>query len=162
MSENIKTICFGGLKGPTGLLDLPARALSPFEGLHQEMERFLEEMSAKRGWTCSWERVWHPRCNIYDCADNVTVMVDLAGVKKEALDVCADSRTLYLQGEREDITPALAERCHHLEIAVGHFERVISLPAAIDPDRVTVSYENGLLEIRLPKAEKLQIKIEES
>jgi HSP20 family protein len=158
MSGSIKTICFRGLINP----DFQERALSPFEDLHREMERFFEELGVRRGSTCSWERVWHPRCNIYDCADNITVMVDLAGVKKEALDICADTRTLYLQGEREDTTPALAERCHHLEIAVGHFERVISLPAAIDPDRVTVSYDNGLLEIRLPKAEKMQIKIEES
>ena len=146
---------------PTSYLLVRGRNLLPFDEIHREMERLMEEAGRWRNpGSCSWERLWHPRCNVYECADHISVLVDLAGVKKEALDIRADARTLYLRGERESPIPTAAERCHHMEIPVGIFEREIKLPQAIDPARVTVTYENGWLEIHLPKAERMRVEIE--
>jgi len=137
-------------------------SLSPFEGIHREMERLLEEASRwHRPAHCSWERLWQPRCNVYECSDHISVLVDLAGVKKEALDIRADVRTLYIRGERETPIPETAERCHHMEIPSGLFERQLNLPTPIDPERVTVILQDGWLEIDLPKAEKMRVEIEE-
>lgn len=140
----------------------PRHRSSPFEGLHREMERFLDEVGGwRRPSGLFWERIWHPRFNLYENDDEIFVVVDLAGTKKEDLDIRSDARTLYLRGEREDPVPATVKRCHHLEIPAGPFEREISLPAGIDPDRVTVSYHEGWLEIHLPKAERVRVPIED-
>jgi len=141
--------------------EMSSHQFSPFEGLHREMERFLEEAGRWRRGSSFWERLWRPRCNVYESNDHITVLVDLAGVRREALDIRADARALYLRGEREVPIPATVERCHHLEISVGPFEREIRLPAAVDPERVSVRYEDGWLEISLPKAEKVRVPIEE-
>lgn len=137
------------------------RDVTPFGDLHREMERLLEEAGKwHRPSGCSWERVWHPRCNVYECHDSMLVLVDLAGVRKEALDIRADVRTLFIRGEREAPIPVNAERCHHMEIPSGAFEREISLPGPVDPEHVTVTYKDGWLEIHLPKAERKRVEIE--
>jgi HSP20 family protein len=136
---------------------------SPFEKLRREMERIFEEAgSLRRGALGSWGKPgWLPRCNVYESRDRYTVLVDLAGVDKERLDIRADSRTLYLRGEREEPVPPAAERCHQLEISVGIFDREIPLPGPIDPERVSVRFAEGWLEITLPKLESLKVPIEE-
>jgi len=141
----------------------PRHRFSPFEGLHREMERFFERTTGWRGpMGLFWERIWRPRFNLYESEEEIVILVDLAGMKKEELDLRCDARTVYLRGEREDPIPSAATRCHHLEIPAGPFEREINLPSAIDPSRVAVAYDNGLLEIRLPKAEKIKVPIEEA
>lgn len=137
------------------------RYVSPFEGLHKEVERFFEEA---RGWQQStgffWERNWRPRVNLYTNDAEVVVLVELAGIKKDKLDIRSDARTIYLSGERDNPLPADVQRCHHLEIPAGPFQREINLPEAVDPTRVKVSYDNGWLEIRLPRAERIRAPIE--
>jgi HSP20 family protein len=138
----------------------PQEAL-PFEEMHREMERMLEEAGRwQRPQSCSWERLWRPRCNVYEAKDCICVLVDLAGINKEAIDVRATVRSLFLRGERETPTPKDAERCHHMEIPAGVFEREIQLPAPIAPERVTVSYDNGWLQVHMPKAERMRVEVE--
>ncbi|NIM06368.1 MAG: Hsp20 family protein [Armatimonadetes bacterium] len=141
----------------------PRHRFFAFEELHREMERFIGEAEGRRRVAgFFWERIWRPRFNLYDSDEEIVILVDLAGMKKEDLDIHCDARTVYLRGEREDPIPSAAKRCHHLEIPLGPFEREIHLPSVVDPARVAVSYEHGWLEIHLPKAERIRVPIEES
>jgi len=138
-----------------------AQELYPFDELRKEMERLFEEMGRFRKPELGmWSRTWTPGCNIYETRESYIILVDLAGVKKEELEIHVNSRGVLLRGEREEPAPSDAELCHQLEIPAGLFERQIPLPGAVTPERTAVSYDKGWLEIRLAKPESRKVEIE--
>jgi HSP20 family protein len=60
---------------------------------------------------------------------------------------------LTLRGERKHETEVKEEQYHRRERTWGSFQRVFQLPATIDQDKVMARFENGILELRLPKSE---------
>jgi HSP20 family protein len=136
--------------------------LSPFDELRKEMEHLFEEMGRFRKPELGrWSRAWIPGCNIYETQTHYIILVDLAGVQKEELEVRVNPRQVVLRGQREEPAPAGAELCHQLEIPAGLFERQIPLPGAVEPEQAKVSYDKGWLEIRLAKPERRKVKIED-
>ena len=99
-------------------------------------------------------RGWQPAVNVFRCGAQFIVCVELAGVDQSAIDLRAESRRLAIRGTRAlaeptcDDPPALQVLA--LEIDHGRFERILDLPADIDPQRVTAEHRHGLLWIKLP------------
>jgi HSP20 family protein len=62
--------------------------------------------------------------------------------------------TLTVSGERSESTESKDEKWHHVERYHGAFERRFKLGKAVQGDKVSASYKNGVLEIRVPKAEQ--------
>ena len=97
---------------------------------------------------------WKPNVNAFRCGEQFIVCAELAGVDKDSIDLRAEPRRLTLSGVRPlpepscDDPPAL--QLLALEIDHGRFERVIELPAEIDPARVRAEHRNGLLWVKLP------------
>ena len=81
----------------------------------------------------------------------ITVVVDLAGVEPEGLNVVVHERTLIVAGERKR-APAGRVSYHQMEIDYGPFQRQIPLAEAVDVDAAQASYERGLLTVVLPVA----------
>ncbi|MCD6272999.1 MAG: Hsp20/alpha crystallin family protein [Deltaproteobacteria bacterium] len=97
------------------------------------------------------ERLWKPQMDIYETGDEIIVLAEIAGVNKEDLEVEISSKAVKISGER-----AVAQRVDGAvyrlaEIQYGRFERLLFLPALIDPETVSASYLNGMLQIRLSK-----------
>jgi len=97
---------------------------------------------------------WTPAVNLYEEPGQYCVVADLAGVSPEQVDLHADNGVLVLRGERA--VPQLPEGCvatrvHLMEIDHGRFCREIELPGDVDVDRISASYKNGYLWVRLPK-----------
>jgi HSP20 family protein len=97
---------------------------------------------------------WQPAVNAFRCGDDFVICIDLAGVDKSEIDVRVEARRLIVRGSRPVPEPACDEgpKVHvlALEIDHGRFERVLDLPADVDPARVTAEHRNGLLWIKLP------------
>lgn len=106
---------------------------------------------------------WLPRADVYETDDDLVVRIDIAGVKKESLNVSlsADRRILTLKGVRRerDIDPRQKIRYYQLEVYFGAFERDVLLPSdiAIDSERLSASYKDGFLVVTLPKASSSNI-----
>lgn len=99
-----------------------------------------------------------PPVNIYDNGDSFMVRVEIPGVGKESLDVSVKDRELTLRGERK-VQPASPEANYHRrECAGGQFRRVVSLPEVVDGERISATYTNGVLEVRLPRAPRAQVR----
>ena len=100
---------------------------------------------------------WRPAINAYRCHDCFILCMDLAGADKAAVRVLAEARRVIIRGQR----PAPGPTCDQpqpvqvleMEIDHGPFERVIKLPADIDPGRVTAEHREGLLWVHLPLIE---------
>lgn len=97
------------------------------------------------------ERTWKPPMDMNETPDEIVILADVAGIDKDDLEVEISSKAVRIQGKR------IARHCTDqttfrlAEIQYGNFERILFLPAPIDPEVVSASYSNGLLEIRLAK-----------
>jgi HSP20 family molecular chaperone IbpA len=96
---------------------------------------------------------WQPAVNVFRCGNFFFVCVELAGVEMNSLRVRAEARQLTVRGERAAPEPDCDQpvmQVFALEIDHGLFERVLELPAEIEPAGVVAEHHNGLLWIRLP------------
>ena len=100
---------------------------------------------------------WTPQVNVYENDVSYIVVVDLAGVDKEKIDLLVHNGQLKLRGQRIAPIPAIGEeraqklRVHAMEIDHGTFCREVELPNDVDQDQIAASYQNGLLWVELPK-----------
>ncbi len=94
-----------------------------------------------------------PPVNVYDDGDNYVVSAEIPGVDSENLSIEATANNLKLKGERKRTDDVEGRSYHRQERDHGVFSRSVELPASIDPDKVQARYENGVLEVVLPKAE---------
>ena len=74
-----------------------------------------------------------------------------AGVDKQDCEVTIEGNMLYVKGEKRFERTDRDSTCHVMEHIYGVFERVITLPADVDPDRAETSRENGVLTVHLPR-----------
>jgi HSP20 family protein len=97
------------------------------------------------------EQKWKPQMDMYETPDEIIIMGEIAGVKKEDLELEISSKAVKVQGSRTQFTRMDNATYRLAEIQYGKFERVLYLPAPIDPEVVSASYTNGFLQIRLAK-----------
>ncbi len=99
-------------------------------------------------------QAWQPAINIYEDAAGYCVVVDLAGICTEEIDLRVEKDQLTLSGQRPTPEPQGSEgdfRMQLMEIDHGEFHRTLKLSKNIDADAISASYKSGLLWIRLPK-----------
>jgi HSP20 family protein len=93
-----------------------------------------------------------PPVNVFEQGDDFAVVAELPGVKKEDLDVQVKGATVRIQGKKVvDYDGEVS--VHRRERAAGQFDRVVTLPAQIDAAKVKAEYRDGVLTLRLPRAE---------
>jgi HSP20 family molecular chaperone IbpA len=94
---------------------------------------------------------WRPDADMYETAAAVEILVDLAGVDEDDVEVQLFDDAVVVEGQRQ--LPAGEERAvyHAASIRQGPFRLELPLPAAIDHDRVDARRDRGLLRITLPK-----------
>jgi HSP20 family protein len=130
---------------------------NPFRNL-DEIQRDLGNIAVQLTHTqffhFSLPRVWQPALNAFRCGEQFVICVELAGVEKAGLDVRAEARRLIIRGTRQIPEPSCDEvpAVHVLALEIDHgpFERILELPADVDPERVAAEHRNGLLWIKLP------------
>ena len=98
--------------------------------------------------------LWRPATDVYETEDFVVIRMDVAGMQRQDFEIVVDGTHVLVRGERKDPTPPGRKHFHKMDINVGPFERRLRIPVPFDPRRVTASYENGFLEVRLSKTRK--------
>lgn len=107
---------------------------------------------------------WEPAVDIIETKTHIIVIVDIAGMKGEDINVSTDGNTLRISGVRRGVFHPGEKQFHKLEIQVGRFNRLIRLPAQVDGEERSACYENGFLKIVLRKSsgrgevERIEIK----
>jgi HSP20 family protein len=100
--------------------------------------------------------------DVYASDDEVVVQAILPGVKPEEVDITVEGTTLSISGETASTGDRKDGSVLLQQIRRGRFVRTLSLPAGLDPDKAAATFEDGILTLRIPKAEQLkprQIKI---
>jgi len=97
---------------------------------------------------------WAPNTDVYETADSLVVKMEIAGISKDDLEITLNDRVLLVRGNRKD--PCRQRRCsfRQMEIDYGQFERHIVIPRSVDGSRVRAQFNNGFLQIELPKSQQ--------
>ena len=126
--------------------------MAPFADLHREVERLFD------GFGPGFMRLPHrraglfPALNVWDQGESLCVEAELPGLNQDSLEIYAIGNELTIKGRRAPMEGRdLAY--HRQERGTGEFSRVIALPAEVDPDKIEAVLKDGVLTLRLPKAE---------
>ncbi len=100
------------------------------------------------------QRSWAPALDIAEHKDAYLVQVELPGVKPDDLEITLEDGLLTIQGERNFTQESGDQQFHRIERRYGRFRRSITLPTQVQADAIEASFEDGLLTVRVPKAEE--------
>jgi HSP20 family protein len=103
------------------------------------------------GSDASGDSYWVPNTDVYVADSGLVIKVELAGMRKEDLELTIDGSRLKISGHRPDGCRAPKCRFLIMEISYGAFETLIELPAGFDLSRARAAYQNGFLRIDVPK-----------
>ena len=120
------------------------RALAPW----RLFDRFLEP---------AWPEMpslgeWGPTIDVTEDKEAVTVKAELPGVEQKDIDVSLREAVLTIKGDKHAEREEKDKRHHRVERSYGAFLRSIRLPAAVEADKVTATFKDGVVTITLPKA----------
>ncbi len=93
-----------------------------------------------------------PLVNVSSEGDDFVVAAELPGVKKEDLEIQVHGDSVRIQGKKT-VEYSETASVHRRERATGQFDRTLTLPAQLDAAKVTAEYRDGVLTLRLPRAE---------
>jgi len=126
---------------------------SPFdtlEELQSDINRiFTRSLTREKPWV----GMFQPDLEIREESDAYVLSVDLPGVRKEDLNISVHGNRLTLKGERKQNKENKEKGYHYSEKYYGAFTRSMEFPLEIQSDKVKASYNDGVLQIVLPKAE---------
>ncbi len=125
--------------------------------IQTEVNRLFDNFFGRAS-TNATGRTWLPPVDMYATEDDLVLTIELPGVSEKDVTVSITGDLLTVKGERRFENQVKEQDLLHVERTYGKFERLIQLPMAVQSDRVKATYRDGVLEIKLPKAEELKPK----
>ena len=101
---------------------------------------------------------WVPLVDIVEHDTEYLIKVELPGVKKDDVKVTVQDDVLTITGERALEKEEKGRKYHRVERAYGRFARSFTLPEDADGDKVAAEFNDGVLKVHLPKAERARPK----
>lgn len=144
----------------------PGRGLIPWRPFRElgEMERRFEDILGRPFLPAVWRRIpmvemgWAPAIEVFEKEDKFVVKAELPGMKEEDIDISIIGDTLTIKGERKAESEVKEEEYYCCECSYGSCSRSIALPSNVDANKIEANYEDGVLEVSLPKAPEVKPK----
>lgn len=125
----------------------------------EDWDRTFENFFGRPVWRLTdGERGWAPAVDVFEKDDRFVVKAELPGMKEKDIDVSVMGDTLTIKGEKKTESEVKEEDYYRCESSYGNFYRSISLPSAVDASKIEASYQDGVLEIMLPKTAGVKAK----
>ncbi|MGD9298543.1 Hsp20/alpha crystallin family protein [Thiohalocapsa sp.] len=134
--------------------------ITPWEQMERLMDEFLPGRWMHRWGAPAWDdlmpgmRAPSPSVDVLDRDDEVVVKAEIPGVRKEDVELSVTDNTLTISGETQHEEKEEKENYSRREIRRGAFSRTVTLPAAVDTDKATAKFEDGMLVVSMPKVTK--------
>ncbi len=126
--------------------------VSLFDQFNHEMNRFFT--NSRPVSTSNEARDWAPAVDIREEDDRFLLIADIPGVKRDEVEITLEDGVLTIKGERHTGTEDTREGFHRKERVHGSFLRQFTLPDTINPDSISATFTDGVLEIGIPKQAK--------
>lgn len=118
--------------------------------IFDEMDRMLKEFG---NFPAATTERFAPAVNMVETTEDFRFSLDLPGMNKEQIKVELDDRTLSISGERKfEKESSDKDKWHRFEKSYGFFQRVFTLPTSVNSKEIKATYQDGVLEVRVPKS----------
>jgi HSP20 family protein len=125
----------------------PIRELDSLQSdMNRLFDRFFEGRAAN-----DTSRRWIPAMDLLETEDHLVLRGDLPGMTEDDVDIEIKDNVLTVSGERKAEHEDKGEGYHRVERAFGGFSRSLTLPVGVDAGQVEANFDNGVLEVRIPK-----------
>lgn len=125
--------------------------------MREDMDHFLNSFVA--GAPAGDARAaWAPAVELEETAESFVVRLDLPGVSQNDVKVQLTGDTLSIRGERRNERTEKDGNLLRTERRYGAFERTFTLAAPVHGDQVRATFKDGVLEVRIPKAEEARVR----
>jgi HSP20 family protein len=132
----------------------PAREIA---SLQQEMNRLFGsffDVPAGNVEGSGGMRRWIPAMDLVETDEHFVLKADLPGMTQDDVSIEVEDRVLTIAGERKAEHEDRKEGFMRVERAFGAFRRQLTLPEGVDPEALAATFQNGVLEVRIPKPEE--------
>lgn len=144
----------------------PTRALSPWRMLREleETGRHFDSIFGTPFLPAIWRRLpteekdWAPALEVLEKEDRFVVRAELPGIQEKDIEVSVKDGTLTLKGEKKTEHEVKEEDYRWTERSYGSFYRTVTLPSNVEAEKIAATYEDGVLEIDLPKVAEVKPK----
>lgn len=122
-------------------------SMQEFVGFSRSMDRMLSSLLLQE--IGQPPALFRPPTDVYETADNVVILIEIAGMDPDQIQVEFSEKILRVSGRRQD--KHLRAACHCLEVQYGEFASEVYLPGDYGMDAINAEYSDGFLTITLPK-----------
>ncbi len=132
----------------------------PFDemmSIRESMERLFDEFFTRRP-RMSGPLVWQPALEVFETDHEVVVKAELPGIDPKSVDVSVTVEGLTIKGEAKAEHEEKGRNYYRRELRYGAFARTIALPNEVKSDETKATFKQGILEVRIPKAERVRPK----
>jgi HSP20 family protein len=127
--------------------------LQEMERWSKDLDRFMTHVNTRsRSYPSAMNYLaWNPDVNIYETADSLLVVAELAGVESGDIQIKYEGNRLVVVGQRRQFVPEGVIAVHRMEIQPGPFAFIVDLPWTVSAEDAEAKLEAGMLVIRLGK-----------
>jgi HSP20 family protein len=129
----------------------PAREL---QSLQQEMNRLFGSAFDPQDGSVSAARRWIPAMDLVEEDGRYVLRADLPGLSDKDVSIELDNNVLTVSGQRKSEHDERKDGYYRIERASGSFSRSLTLPEGVDPKDIQAQFDNGVLEVVIPKPEE--------
>ena len=126
--------------------------------IRNQINRLFEDPLSLIRPSTSFFEGWAPNVDVYEDKDKITVTAELPGMRKEDIDISLHSNTLTISGERKSEEERKEGETYRSERYFGRFQRSVTLPTLVDPNRIQANYKDGVLTVTCHKSEEVKPK----
>ncbi len=129
-------------------------AISPFERLHEEMDRLFEDFMPEATGLRAFDHKagFLGALDLSETDDGLEVKVDLPGIDEDKIEITLRDGALFIHGEREEEKEKKKKNFYRSERSFGYFSRNIPLPCDVDENKIDAEFKKGVLTVRMPKS----------
>jgi HSP20 family protein len=120
--------------------------------MHTELSRLMNGLLD--GGSRQAQQEWVPTVDLWESETAVHYAFDLPGIPKDSIVIEVENGALSISASRQRKQKLDENGFRRLESRYGTFSRTVGLPQGVSEDDISATYENGVLEIRVPKPEQ--------
>ena len=136
----------------------PVREIDSLQGEMNRLFSTFFDTPTNRGGNGGAVRRWIPAMDLVETDEHFVLKADLPGMTESDVNIEIEKNVLTVSGERKAEHEEKHEGYYRLERSTGAFSRSLTLPEGIDAGAVSASFDNGVLEVRIPKPEQAKPK----
>jgi HSP20 family protein len=130
----------------------PSREIDSLQGeMNRLFSTFFDTPTRAANGNGTATRRWMPAMDLVETGEHFVLKADLPGMSEGDVNIELENNVLTVSGERKTEHEEKQEGYYRLERSTGAFSRSLTLPEGIDADAIAATFDNGVLQVRIPK-----------